>query len=89
MLGCRDAEEVEVEGTKARAERNEKGSPTHSQPQASSNPLLNKDGSAICDWFLELLPCQDSTDGERVNKKLIIKTQRIHSPSLTMRSIND
>jgi hypothetical protein len=27
MSGCRDAEEVEVEGTKTRAVRNEKGSP--------------------------------------------------------------
>ncbi len=49
------------------AKRNEKGSPHPPQPQASSNPLLNKEGSAICDWFLELFserrvsPCQDST----------------------------
>ncbi len=46
---------------------NKKGSPTHPQPQASSHPLLNKEGSVNCDWFLELFserrvsPCQDST----------------------------
>jgi hypothetical protein len=57
--GDPDTKEVEVEGTKTRAERNEKGSP---QPQASSDPLLNKEGSAICDWFLKLFShCQDST----------------------------
>ncbi len=67
LWGCRDAEEVEVEGTKTRAERNEKGSPHPPQPQASSHPLLNKEVSAICDQFLLLFserrvsPCQDST----------------------------
>ncbi len=67
VLGRRDAEEVEAEGTKTRAERNEKGSSHPPQPQAWPYPLLNKEGSAICDWFLELfserrvLPCQDST----------------------------
>jgi hypothetical protein len=54
VSGRRDTKEVEVEGTKTRAQRNEKGSPTHPQPQASSHPLLNKEGSAICHWFLEL-----------------------------------
>ncbi len=68
VSGCWGAKEVEVEGTKTRAKRNEKGSPTHPQPQASSHPILNKEGSAICDWFLvpfserRVSPCQDSTD---------------------------
>ncbi len=45
--GCQDAEEVEVEGMK-------RVPPTDPQPQASSHPLLNKEGSTLCDWFLEL-----------------------------------
>ncbi len=66
VSGCRDAEEVEAEGTKTREEKDEKGSPHPPQSQASSYHLLNKEGSAICDWFLELFserrvsPCQDS-----------------------------
>jgi hypothetical protein len=39
VSGRWDAEEVEVEGTKTRAERNEKGSPHPPQQQASSHPL--------------------------------------------------
>jgi hypothetical protein len=58
ILGCRDVyEEDEAGGTKTRSP----------QSQASSNPLFEQEGSAICDRFYEVLfkrrvsPCQDST----------------------------
>ncbi len=55
VSGRRDAKEVEADGTKTRAERNEKDSPTHPNHRALSHPLLNKVGSSICDQFPELL----------------------------------
>jgi hypothetical protein len=69
VSGRQEAKEVEVEKLKKLAERNEKGSPTHPNHRALSHPLLAKEGSAICDQFLELFserrvsPCQDSTNG--------------------------
>ncbi len=43
-----------VSGLKQEQKGMKRVPPTHPQPQASSHPLLNKEGSAICDWFLEL-----------------------------------
>jgi hypothetical protein len=67
VIGRRNEAKDEAGGTKIKSGKDKKGSPTHPQPQASSIPLFEQEGSAICDWFCELFskrrvsPCQDST----------------------------
>ncbi len=55
MSGCKVDEEDEAGGTKTRSERI-KRVPLHTpQSQASSSPLFEQEGSAICDRFYELI----------------------------------
>ncbi len=67
MTGCWGVDEVEVEGTKTVNKVSQKGFPHPPQSQASSLPLFDQEGSAICDWFSELIskgkvsPRQEST----------------------------
>jgi hypothetical protein len=67
MSGRRVSEEDEAGGTLTRLERIKRVPLPTPQSQASSSPLFEQEGSAICDQFYELIserrvsPCQDST----------------------------
>ncbi len=67
MLGRRVEDVDEAEGTKIDQERIKRVPLPTPQSQASSIPLFEQEGSAICDWFCELFskgrvsPRQDST----------------------------
>jgi hypothetical protein len=48
---CWVAEEVDVEGTKIKGKKNKRVPHPIPNHRASSQPLLGKEGSAICDRF--------------------------------------
>ncbi len=83
MLGCRVDEENEAGETKTRSERIKRVPIPTPQSQSSSSPLFEQKGSAICDWFYELIserrvsPCQDSTEMLKFNLVRLILNKSV------------
>jgi hypothetical protein len=70
VTGCPDADEDRAEETKTGQKKDKRFPLPTLQSQASSYPLFDLEGSAICDLLFELflkrrvLPFKDSTDTE-------------------------
>jgi hypothetical protein len=73
MSGCKVDEEDETGGTKTRSERIKRVPLPTPQSQASSSPLFEQEGSAICDRFYELI--SESFAMSELNTHKLSKTQ--------------